>query len=210
MAFDSAELKAITGHRMGFAVLASCLLHGVLLWPSIPPLLQRDGVAVIAARLTRAAPPVVPVRNPVPAPRQIPAVTPVRAVSPASTIRVPESSTSAVVPPAPVAITEVPAGASSEGLRGYRLALATQARQFKRYPPQATAAGWTGTAEIRLELGADGHPRPAQIVRSSGYAVLDEAAQAMVDAAALRTLVPESLYGKGFAVVLPVAFNLAE
>ena len=114
------------------------------------------------------------------------------------------------MPPAPVAVAEAPVGISSEGLRGYRLALATQARQFKRYPPQATAAGWTGTVDIRLELGADGHPRPAQIVRSSGYAVLDEAAQAMVDAAALRARVPESLHGKHFVVVLPVAFNLGE
>ena len=99
-------------------------------------------------------------------------------------------------------------GEALDGLRGYRLAVATQARRFKRYPPQAMASGWTGTADIRVEVGSDGRPRPATLVRSSGHEVLDRAALAMIDAGALRARLSESLRGKTFAVVLPVVFNL--
>lgn len=116
--------------------------------------------------------------------------------------------------PAPVAapsavLTE--AGASGEavdGLRGYRLALAGQARRFKRYPAQAMASGWTGTADVRVEVGVDGRPRAATVVKSSGHEALDKAAVAMIDAGALRTRVPDGLRGKAFAVVLPVVFDL--
>ena len=95
-----------------------------------------------------------------------------------------------------------------DGLRGYRLAVATQARRFKRYPAQAMASGWEGSAEIRVEVGSDGRPRAATVVRASGHELLDRAALAMIDAGALRARLPESLRGKAFAVVLPVVFNL--
>ncbi len=105
------------------------------------------------------------------------------------------------------------AGASAEavdGLRGYRLAVATQARRYKRYPTQAMASGWAGSADIRVEVGRDGRPRAATVARSSGHEALDQAALAMIDAGALRARVPDSLRGQAFAVVLPVVFNLEE
>lgn len=99
-------------------------------------------------------------------------------------------------------------GAVLDGLRGYRLAVASQARRFKRYPAQAMASGWVGSAEIRLEVSSDGQPRDATVSRSSGHELLDRAAQAMIDAGAQRARLPDSLRGKAFAVVLPVVFNL--
>lgn len=99
---------------------------------------------------------------------------------------------------------------AAEGLRGYRIALATQARRFKRYPAPAMAAGWEGSVEVRLEVGADGVPWPATLARSSGHAALDQSALAMIDAGARRARLPESLRGKAFAVVLPVLFSLDE
>jgi protein TonB len=72
------------------------------------------------------------------------------------------------------------------------------------------ASGWAGTAEVRVEVGRDGRPRPAAIVRSSGHEVLDRAALTTIDAGALRARLPDSLRGKAFAVVLPVVFNLDE
>ena len=101
-------------------------------------------------------------------------------------------------------------GDAVDGLRGYRLAIASQARRFKRYPAQAMAAGWAGTADIRVEVGSDGRPRAATIVRSSGHEALDRAALNMIDAGALRASLPESLRGKSFAVALPVVFNLQD
>ena len=101
-------------------------------------------------------------------------------------------------------------GEAADGLRGYRLAVAVQARRFKRYPAQAMASGWAGTAEVRIEVGSDGRPRPATVARSSGHEVLDRAALVTIDSGALRARLPDSLRGKAFAVVLPVVFNLDE
>jgi protein TonB len=101
-------------------------------------------------------------------------------------------------------------GEAIDGLRGYRLAVATQARRFKRYPAQALASGWTGTVEIRFRVGADGRPQAATVVRSSGHEALDRAALTMIDAGALRARLPESLRGKAFVVALPVVFNLED
>jgi len=106
-------------------------------------------------------------------------------------------------------LTEGNAGGDTlDGLRGYRLAVAGQARRFKRYPAQAMASGWAGTVEVRVEVGSDGRPRAATVARSSGHEVLDRAALTMIDAGALRARLPDVLRGKSFAVVLPVVFNL--
>ena len=106
-------------------------------------------------------------------------------------------------------VTEANAtGVAVDGLRGYRLAVASEARRFKQYPAQAMASGWTGSADIRVEVSGDGRPRAAMVLRSSGYEALDRAALAMIDAGAVRARLPESLRGKAFAVVLPVVFNL--
>ncbi len=99
-------------------------------------------------------------------------------------------------------------GETLDGLRTYRLAVASQARRFKRFPAEAKVSGWTGSTEVRLEVGAEGLPRPATVVRSSGHEVLDRAALAMIDAGAQRARLPDSLRGRGFAVLLPVVFNL--
>jgi protein TonB len=99
-------------------------------------------------------------------------------------------------------------GEAMDGLRGYRLAVASQARRYKRYPAQAMASGWTGSAEIRVEVGQDGRPRAATVARTSGHETLDSAALAMIDAGALRARLPDSLRGKTFSIVLPVVFNL--
>ena len=149
------------------------------------------------------------------------------AVPPALAIATDPAPPPALVPapPAPAAVALAPAagspsgalltqanasGEALDGLRGYRLSVASEARRFKRYPPQAMAAGWAGTAEVRLEVGSDGRPRAATVGRSSGHEPLDRAALTMIDAGALRARLPESLRGRNFAVVLPVVFNLEE
>lgn len=129
-------------------------------------------------------------------------------VSPASEAS--GASSSSGVAAAPVPAVTPGTRLSAEGLRGYRLAVATQARRFKRYPPEAMSAGWEGSAEIRLEVGSDGLPRPALVTRGSGHEALDRAALAMIDAGAARARLPDSLRGQGFSIVLPVVFKLDE
>lgn len=163
-----------------------------------------------------AAPPVEQAPPPAPAPT-VPAVStpafaaatpvpaPVTAIAPASPGAVPVARRGPPSPAAPGASPEL-----ADGLRGYRIAVAREARRFKRYPSQATASGWEGSAEIALQVGPDGRPQPATLARSSGHEPLDRAALAMIDAGAQRARLPEALRGRSFAVLLPVVFDLNE
>ena len=99
------------------------------------------------------------------------------------------------------------AGLSADGLRRYRLGLATQSRRFKRYPAQALAAGWAGTVEVFLAVDSAGQA-VVTLNKSSGHEALDRAAQTMIEAGAQHTPVPDVLRGKAFSVVLPVVFDI--
>lgn len=101
------------------------------------------------------------------------------------------------------------AGIDADGLRQYRLALAREARRFKRYPERAMLAGIGGTAQVRIDVAADGGVRDARLAGSSGNDSLDAAAVAMMRQAAPRALLPETLRGRAFPVTLPVIFDPA-
>jgi len=98
-------------------------------------------------------------------------------------------------------------GAHAAGLRQFRLALAVEARRFRRYPDAAERAGLTGTAEVRVTVESGAPTRRVDLDRSSGHAVLDAAALEMLRQAAVRTVLPETLQGRNFTVVLPVVFE---
>ena len=113
--------------------------------------------------------------------------------------------------PASVAVAssdEVPA-LDAAGLREYRLSLASEARRVRNYPEAARRAGLGGVAEIRVIVNAFAQPH-TELARSSGYALLDEAALNMLRLAAERTAVPLSLRGQDFAVLLPVVFEIRD
>lgn len=95
----------------------------------------------------------------------------------------------------------------AEAVRAYRLLVASKARGFKRYPADALAAGWAGTAEVRIRVAPGGRPQDINLERSSGFATLDRAALAMIEAGMVRASVPEPLLGRAFAVTLPVVFE---
>lgn len=101
-------------------------------------------------------------------------------------------------------------GPDAAGLRQYRLALAGEARRFRRYPEEARRAGIAGTAEVRVTVAAAGVPRHAELAKSSGHAALDAAALEMLDRAAAHARLPASLEGRGFAVLLPVVFEVQD
>lgn len=177
--------------------------------PSAPP---RESSRQAAAT---ARPPIL--TRPEPAPVEAAAPPPVMeraAVSPAPTLEraAPTEPPAAAggAPPRLAAAARATAsdGLDGDGLRQFRLALAREARRYKRYPERAQAAGLVGTAEVRVEVGAGGTAREARLARSSGHELLDAAAVEMLRQAAPRTALPESLRGRAFAVNLPVVFDL--
>ncbi|NJD33790.1 MAG: energy transducer TonB [Betaproteobacteria bacterium] len=190
--------------------------------PAVPAPSPPPRAAVMPAPTIAPRPPVLATSKfDLPTPPPVPQVPPMAAdpisspppgpVLPAAAVATVAAAAPVAASPSGVLLTQANAsGEALAGLRGYRLSVASQARRFKRYPPQATAAGWTGTAEVRLEVGSDGRPRAATVGRSSGPESLDRAALTMIDAGALRASLPESLSGRHFAVVLPVVFSLDE
>lgn len=87
------------------------------------------------------------------------------------------------------------------------MALAIEAKRFKRYPPLARERGWEGIAEASVNVSKLAEPR-VSLERSSGYAVLDEQTLEMVRRAAHATPLPEALRGRDIRVLLPVRFSL--
>lgn len=135
---------------------------------------------------------------------------PTSAAMPASTVpEAPRSepSAGAVATPSVLPATE---GIDAEGLRDYRLALAREARRYKRYPREAIEAGWVGTAQVQVAIRADGPPPAPRLVRSSGHDVLDAAALDMLRQAQPATSLPPTLRGRSFVVSLPVVFELPD
>lgn len=112
-------------------------------------------------------------------------------------------------PPAPAVSTHetvssepaMPAWPSRE-LRGGRLRQAQQAlSKHLFYPPEAIAAGLEGEVVLLLTLADDGRIVVAEIARSSGHPLLDQAA---LDAAGRLG----RLAGNPRQMLLPVSFRL--
>lgn len=98
--------------------------------------------------------------------------------------------------------------APPDALREYRLALAVQARRFRRYPALARERGQEGTAEITISVTAALAAPQVGLATSSGHVELDTQALEMMRQAALAAPLPGGLRGRDFRVVLPVLFSL--
>lgn len=113
--------------------------------------------------------------------------------------------------PASVAVAseETQSKLNAAGLREFREALASEASRLRNYPEAARRAGIVGVSEILVSVNALGQ-RHTELARSSGHALLDQAALEMLRIAAERTSLPQSLQGREFAVLLPVMFEIED
>jgi protein TonB len=103
------------------------------------------------------------------------------------------------------------AGPDADGILAYRIGLGREARRHHhRYPPLARERGWTGTAEIEVDVSRQGRPRHILLARSSGHDILDREALAIMTRAAASVALPSSLRGQAFSVRLPVEFELTD
>lgn len=207
-------MKSQSGSAMNFgrALLISLLLHALLLWQP-PPSMPSGRLQSLAfspdyplSASLRARP------EPQPLAAISPAAAPAKASVLPQPLQQPPARQAAEAPRLPqAAVTAGSAkagedGLDANGLRQYRLSLAVAARRYKLYPPLALENGWSGTAEVAVAIAASGAPQPAQLLRSSGYALLDAAAMEMMARATLNTAVPASLQGQHFSIALPVEF----
>lgn len=92
----------------------------------------------------------------------------------------------------------------------YRLALKDFMRKHKSYPVLARERGWEGEVELRLSFQRDVPGGRAHIIRSSRYAMLDNQALSMVQAAMVDAPLPANLRGTDFSLTLTVDFSLED
>lgn len=209
------------------ALAISIAFHVLLLWPATVAWQEAVPSAPMVASLRPAAAPVAPARQTAVQQRTPPPPAKARAiVAEQAETRLPATSVSTAgpatgsepqtEPPAaearPAVASALPAspGPDAEGLRSYRVALAGEARRYKRYPARAVEAGWSGTTELRISVTPGQSAAVVQMTRSSGFPVLDEAALEMVRRAVPATPIPASLRERAFSVDLPIVFDLPQ
>ncbi len=236
MIFQSIPRREAAGGRLMTALAFSCALHALLLWPDVMPHASQPSGQLLTATLratSRADRPVVaaPHAPPVNAVAEVrsarrQAVVARAEAAPRVNPTLPENTdakestgpAAAGLPafgsgpanPAATAQAGELARPDTDGIRTYRIGLAREARAYRAYPSLARERGWTGTAEVRVDVSRDGLPRQILLARSSGHEILDREAVNMMSRAATSAALPDSLRGRAFAVRLPVVFDIAD
>ena len=106
--------------------------------------------------------------------------------------------------------TPAPAVTEADTIAQYRLEIIELARRYKRYPRVAQDNNWTGTAGVRMVIGADGAIASLTVRSSAGYAVLDQEAMQMLRTAHAKATIPAALRGKTITLDVPVIFNIKD
>jgi protein TonB len=107
-------------------------------------------------------------------------------------------------------VTEAPAAPTGAGRTQspdarYLAELAESLRRAQRYPIAARRLRQEGRVVLKLDLAADGALVDCEVVRSSGYELLDEAALDMVRRTAP---LPPSTTGAPLTLTIPIVFSL--
>ena len=92
--------------------------------------------------------------------------------------------------------------------RDYMAQLSVWINRHKRYPRQAQRRGQEGTVKLRFAMNRSGQLLSSEVLGSSGYPVLDQAALAMLKRAAPLPPIPGELARQRLEVILPIAFDL--
>lgn len=113
----------------------------------------------------------------------------------------------AVVPPALVhpAVDEAPDPAL---LERYGRSLSSLFARQQQYPRLAALRGWEGEVQLRVTIARKGNIIATQIVRSSGFEVLDQNAIQLVSSSGPLPRPPDALQNKELQIIVPVLFKL--
>lgn len=90
---------------------------------------------------------------------------------------------------------------------GWRNALAAWLERHRRYPEAARERSQEGTAVIRFTVRRDGQVLAVSLVRSSGSAILDAAAQAMLSGGPLPAFTADMQQDQA-TVTVPIRYRL--
>jgi protein TonB len=109
-------------------------------------------------------------------------------------------------PTAPVPAPQKPAGETRDSYLGRVLA---QLNRFKQYPRAARQARIEGVVMLHFVMDADGKVQRAEIAKTSGRAVLDAEALALIQRAQPLPALPADFPTRSLDAVVPIEFSLA-
>lgn len=156
-----------------------------------------------ARRVERPAPRAMQTAGPANVPATTPSPSssmPSESVAPAAAAPVAEAAR-----PAPAVAPQRP---QSEVLDGYRQRLGELFARHQEYPRVAAMRGWEGEVRLRLKVARKGNLLGVVLDRSSGFAVLDQHALAMLEALTGLPPLPEALEANEIQVVVPINYKL--
>jgi len=93
-------------------------------------------------------------------------------------------------------------------LERYGRSLSSLLARQQNYPRIAALRGWEGEVQLRVTIARKGNIVATQIVRSSGFEVLDQNAVQLVSAAGPLPRPPEHLQNREIQVIVPVHYKL--
>jgi len=101
------------------------------------------------------------------------------------------------------------APAQTEISSGWRSALAAWLQSHRSYPDEARRRAEEGTVLVRFSVAQDGHVLDVTLVRSSGSATLDEAAQATFRNARMPPFTADMAQAQT-TVTVPIRYRLEQ
>lgn len=177
--------------------------------PVSKPIPQRTAVMTRPASAERAAPALA--RSEPPMAEQVvsapPAPAPISIAAPSAPARpAPLAEAAPVVAlAAHPALDETPDPAL---LERYGRSLSSLFARQQQYPRLAALRGWEGEVQVRVTIARKGNIVATQIVRSSGFEVLDQNAIQLVASSGPLPRPPEALQNKELQIIVPVLFKL--
>lgn len=115
------------------------------------------------------------------------------------------------MPPADTAaapMNAAPRMVNTTTMRTYEHVILTHLERHKKYPRSARRRGQEGTAYVRFRIDREGNVQTSQLVRSSGYELLDQEVLDTVTRANPLPAVPPEISGSTLEVTVPVRFHL--
>lgn len=96
----------------------------------------------------------------------------------------------------------------ADALPTWRTKLETALERSKRYPGHALARGHQGIVHVTFVIDRQGALLSSQVTRSSGHALLDDEALALLTRAQPFPSPPQDLRGERISIAVPIRFNL--
>jgi TonB family protein len=113
-----------------------------------------------------------------------------------------------------LASAELPSQTTGEeykaAIAGYQLSLAQAMLKYRRYPQDAMDKGYAGTVQLRLQIDREGQVANVSVIKSSGFAPLDDAARVAAHRAKFLVPIPALLRGHSVEAMVRVAYALSQ